>query len=593
MVEYTYFCQDLVTGEPLADLPLSVATSGLPRTISSDASTTFTLDIGDRRIRALDPTSATRPGRTSLFVLRDGQPVWAGIIWGRTYKAATTTLTLNVSTVESYWRHRFWAVTRKYVNADQLAIAAGMWLGVRPVNGTTTWQRTDGGSTVDADPLNGETDSDGVIVPINVLPYNIRSKASYVPDTINSGVAATVARTITYDPGKNVYDAITELAELDLGFEWTCDPALFSDGTLGWNLRYAYPKLGRTDDVTGVSFDYQQGVYGENGGYTPGAGSNILDYELSEDATASANHSIVTGQEASGQIAYHVTGHLPSLREGYPLLEIGPSYADAEDVNVAAKSIGDLAAAALPNTITSWTVRADGDFGFGSLQMGDQAVFAVSDLFTPRQSSGDAGRYSVERVVGWALQPEQRDQPERWQLTTNPVEQASARLPRSEARRLERIERSLSATAKSSRVAQTKTYGWTASTASVQLAQPSTSSPGAWTDISEVSFVRQGDWLTLYHHQAAFTSNPNPINFQVRIVDDAGAILSSAGVYNATGAPTAAYWWDQYSLDLYNYGEIVNGTIQARVMADTSFNATFNSYFVRVLYVVTGLPYHD
>lgn len=592
MAEYSYQLQDLASGQPLADLPLSC--SSLPRNISGDASTSFTCDLGDSRVRKLDPVTATAPGRTALFALRDGVPVWGGIVWGRSYKAATTTLTINASTVESYWRHRYWAVVRNYVNADQLAIAAGMWLGVRPVNGATTWQLTDGSATVDTDPFNGETDSDGTNVAINVIPANIRGSYYYDAgvDSVFSGVPPGITRTISYQPGKNVYDALTELAALDNGFEWTCDPTRFADGSLGWQMRFASLQLGRTEDVTGLHFEYTQGLYDqETKQYLPGLGSNILDYEAGEDALAGANHLIVTGREESSQVTYKVAGHLPSLRAGYPLLEVGTSYADANADNIASKSIGDLADAPLPAEVSTWTVRADGDFGFGTAQLGDRGVFAVSDLFTPRQTSGLAGRYSVERIVGWTLVPEQRDQPERWQLTTNPVTQASARLPRSEARRLEQMERRINAAATMSRVAQTKTYGWAGTTTAVANSKPTASAAGNWNEISEISFVKQGDILTVYIQLAAITSSSNPVTFETRIITNVG-ILPSLVAYNATNAPTADRWWIQFSLDAFNYGDIINGTLQTRVAAYPGIGS-FDAFSTRLSYLVTGLPFHS
>lgn len=589
MARYTYILQDLASGEELANLPLSC--SSLPRAISSDASTTFTCDIGDGRVRKLDPVTATAPGRTALFALRDGVPVWGGIVWGRTYRAATTTLTINASTVESYWRRRVWAVRRDYVNTDQFAIAAGMWLGVRPVNGPTTWILSDGSGITDATPLNGFTDYDGTPVVVNVQPHGIVGDFTYNATT---GLISTVAdsfqlRTITYQPGKNVYDALTELAQLPGGIEWTCDPTPLPDGTLGWTLRYASPRLGRVDDDSNLKFEFKQGNYdATRRRYVPGLGSNIRDYEFSQDATASADRSIVVGQEESGAIPVVVTGFASLLRAGYPLLEISPSYSDASSGALSGKSLGDLSAAPLPSSMSTWTVRADGDVGFGSAQMGDEAVFAVSDLFTPQQTSGIAGRYSVERVVAWSLVPEQRDQQEAWQLTTNPTTQASARLPRSEQRRLERIERSLSSVAKTSRLAQSKTYGWMATTLNASLPL---GNPGAWTDVTDVSFVKQGDWLTVYTVQLRGNgAGPAAAYVDWRLLNDDGSAIVATNSYNSTDPARAGYWWVQISLDTYSSGQIVTCTLQARV---GSYSGSTTGVSAGGRYLLSGLPFHD
>jgi hypothetical protein len=418
-------------------------------------------------------------------------PVWGGIVWGRSYQAATASLTINASTVESYWRHRYWTIPRWYTNVDQYLIAAGMLLGIRPVAAkSTTWIRSNGTTVVGTDATSGQADSDGITIPVNVLPYGLQTAYTVTGGTI-SGPGSAVTRTLHYLPGKNVYDALVELMAIQQGFEWTCDPVRLADGSLGWTIRFGMP-LGRFEDVTGLQFGYRQGDADFSG-----AGSNILNYTYSDDAVPSADRVIVTGPELDAYIPSFTLGDLRPLRAGYPLLEATSDYSDSSDTGtLSAKANGDLADAALPVQLSSWTVRADGDFGFGSAQIGDRAVFNVSDLFTPQQASGLPGRMSVERIVGWNLVPEQREQAERWELTTNPITQPSARLPRSEARAWERFSRRLNGLAITPAQGQsitpvTYSSGW------VQVPLATATDDGATVTITDITFTRTASYLRL------------------------------------------------------------------------------------------------
>jgi hypothetical protein len=559
MVDYIYLCQDLATGAPLAELPLSC--NSLPRTISSDASTTFTLDIADPRMRKLDPYTATQPGRVALFALRDGEPVWGGIIWGRSYQAATTSLKIQASTVESYWRHRFWTITRWYPGIDQWPIAGEMLLGFEPGKANTTWIRSDGTTFAGTHSITTEVDSDGAPVTVNVLPYGFTLPYTW-DGAFTNGPSSGVTRNLLYRPGKNVYDALIEMMGLERGFEWTCDPVRLSDGTYGWTSRFGMP-LGRFEDVTGLEWDYMQGLYDPDSGiYWPGLGSNILDYLFTEDATPSADRVVTTGAEVDAYIPVAVRGDLTLLKAGYPLLEAGPSYSDVTDTTtLASRASGDLMNAALPVNLSTWTVRADGDMGFGTWQMGDRAVFAVSDLFTPLQSDGQAGRYSVERIVGWNLIPQERGQQERVELTTNPITMASARLPRSEQRALESFNRRLDGLAVAARQGASSTVVLF-SPSYVSVPNATASANGATVTITDLVLTLNG-----VSNQSTYV-----LFMPVDVYDVAtGTVLLNDYTISANSNPYHAYTDVVIPLGDYEYGDRI--TLRATIYMTNTYSA--------------------
>jgi hypothetical protein len=74
-----------------------------------------------------DFLAATSPGRVSVWVYRNDQPVWGGIIWARTYASQAGTYQLYGQTFDSYLRGQFYSVDRSW-NDDIRNIIRNVWL---------------------------------------------------------------------------------------------------------------------------------------------------------------------------------------------------------------------------------------------------------------------------------------------------------------------------------------------------------------------------------------------------------------------------------------------------------------------------------
>ena len=100
---YRYFTVDLMTNLVLSE----VAFTGVSYELALKSAGSFSGSIP-----VLDATAAmslyenTMPGRTALYVVRDGVCVWGGIIWSRAYAASTKSLSVNASEFTSYLHHR-------------------------------------------------------------------------------------------------------------------------------------------------------------------------------------------------------------------------------------------------------------------------------------------------------------------------------------------------------------------------------------------------------------------------------------------------------------------------------------------------------
>jgi hypothetical protein len=119
VAEYRYFVADILSNEVIAELPLKGVT--YERAIKSAGSFSASMPI-------IDATSAynmyeyTMPGKTALYVVRNNECVWGGIIWSRAYSAANRELSISGSEFTSYFYHR--NVWKTYSHQFEASITA-------------------------------------------------------------------------------------------------------------------------------------------------------------------------------------------------------------------------------------------------------------------------------------------------------------------------------------------------------------------------------------------------------------------------------------------------------------------------------------
>lgn len=102
-IEYKYITADLMTDTILAELPLQDVS--FTRALKDAGSFSGSVPvIADNDY--LDLYETTMPGRTALYVLRDGVCVWGGIIWTRNYDIKERNLIVNASEFTSYFYRR-------------------------------------------------------------------------------------------------------------------------------------------------------------------------------------------------------------------------------------------------------------------------------------------------------------------------------------------------------------------------------------------------------------------------------------------------------------------------------------------------------
>jgi hypothetical protein len=100
---YRYYTVNIVTNKVIGEIPFEDV--NYERSVKSpgafDGKITVTEQTDD-----LDLYNATLPGKTALYVVRNDEAVWGGIIWGRTYDLVGRSLAISASEFTSYLSHR-------------------------------------------------------------------------------------------------------------------------------------------------------------------------------------------------------------------------------------------------------------------------------------------------------------------------------------------------------------------------------------------------------------------------------------------------------------------------------------------------------
>lgn len=103
VADYRYFVADLVTNVVLAELPFKSVS--YERAIKSAGSFSGNVPILSNT-EAFSLYENTMPGRTALYVVRNDQCVWGGIIWNRSYSVVQRELSVTAAEFTSYFHHR-------------------------------------------------------------------------------------------------------------------------------------------------------------------------------------------------------------------------------------------------------------------------------------------------------------------------------------------------------------------------------------------------------------------------------------------------------------------------------------------------------
>ena len=102
-IKYRYFLTDLVSNSVIAELPFTGVSYQRVLRKAGEFSGTIPVIAATADLNIYE---ATMPGRTGIYVMRNDQCVWGGIIWGRKYEESSKQLSIDASEFTSYFYHR-------------------------------------------------------------------------------------------------------------------------------------------------------------------------------------------------------------------------------------------------------------------------------------------------------------------------------------------------------------------------------------------------------------------------------------------------------------------------------------------------------
>lgn len=360
--QYRYLFADLVTNQILAELPLT----GVSFTQQLNTSGTFTghLLLSGIQAASLNVSTGTVPGRTAVYVDRNGVLVWGGVLWSREYSSTSQTLSFQAREFMSYFERRRITATTAFTNADQLQIAQSIMSTSQGVPSGNI------GLLYNQDP--GSTSTSGVLVSRTYYGYEL----------------------------KTVYSAIQDLSKQTTGFDFEISVYYDGTGTPTKSFNTYYPRAGTAYSNTSLKvpvFELPSG--------------NIVEYTYPEDASIAANTVYVLGAGSNEGKLLVAASDTTKLSTGWPLLEDQANYSDITDTTMLSSlAVGQINAVSYPPTTIKMVAPPYQDPVFGTYELGDDVRLRILDNRFPTGLDG------VYRIVALNVTAGE-DGPERITLT--------------------------------------------------------------------------------------------------------------------------------------------------------------------------------
>jgi hypothetical protein len=355
---YRYLFANLLTNEIIAELPLT----GVSFTQQLNQAGTLQghLLLSGMTTAQFNVNASTIPGKTAIYVDRDGDLIWGGIIWARTYNSEAQTLNLTAREFESYFERRRITTTTAFNNTDQLVIAR------------TLIDNAQAATYGDIGVITG-AETSGILVDRVYYDYEL----------------------------KGVYNAVQDLSRADDGFDFNIEVSYdpITEEPIK-TLVLGYPRSGTVYDVN----DPEALVFLFPAG-------NIVEYEYPEDGSIAANSIYALGAGSNEGKLIENAQDATRFTEGWALLEDQANYSDVTDTTLLQElAIGQVLAVSYPPTTIKIVVPAYVTPILNDYDIGDDARLIITDERFPNTLD------AVYRIVALNVQPGE-DGPERVTLT--------------------------------------------------------------------------------------------------------------------------------------------------------------------------------
>ncbi len=348
MSRYRYIFCDLLTNQVIAELPCYGVYFN--RRLSGKGSCTATVALDSSGYNNSDIIEATIPGRTSLYIDREGGLVWGGILWSRTYQSQSKSLSLTGETFESFFAKSYVESSLTQTNVDLRTIVVNL------------------------------------VNQMQAKPYS--NIGIVVPSAFSGGASATV-KFNDYEVWSYA-KAIDQISAMEGGPEYTIEVQYDSNDNPTKVLLVGSP-LGSSYYDTQLVFEY------------PG---NVKNYWLPESASGSAVSVIGIGAGEGTKMVRDKFTNQSLLNGGYPNLQGTYTNKDTKDsAQLGGQTRAEAERLKVPVIVPTIEVRSELEPIFGSYPLGTFAKFRIDD------ARYDNYEQPI-RIIGWEIRPTSSEQAE-------------------------------------------------------------------------------------------------------------------------------------------------------------------------------------
>lgn len=353
---YSYQFVDLMSENVLAEIPLSNVRFSKLLNDSGVFSATLTIDE-ILRLKGIDVYDITTPVKRCLYILRDGVPMWGGLIWTRSYNSDSHNVQLAGADFWSYYDHR---------KILQLLPAAPV-----PFDAVAHLSSTSG--LVDQNIIARSFIQVGDLHPGGDINIQLDSSLSGI----------TRERVFEGYELAEIGDGMRKLANVIDGPDMTFDVALDINGVTRRHLRLGDPQLGQQGSPHVWEF-----------------GGNIQSYTWPSDGSRMATRMFAVGNGIEKGTPIAVAEETARYALGWPLLESEQGYSTVSTFAVLQEHAdSDQLASRAPVVLPALIVRGDLPPVLGTYAVGDDALVIIQDEFHPN------GIETLMRIVQMEIAP--------------------------------------------------------------------------------------------------------------------------------------------------------------------------------------------
>lgn len=333
--EYKYLAADLFTDRAISELPIRDSEFGWSVNKPGEFSGSVAVPTLGHVRSYFD---ATRPARTVLYVIRDGVPVWGGIIWKRSFNSDERLLKIEADTFDSYMYHRILDKTFRFIRDLVNSDPAKRHEGVEQIEAfRTLWRHMVSGKGSD-----------------------IRVRLGDTVSPVRRGLFFSGWEFKTYG------EHIDELIKKPDSFEWIGTVGLSASGeSVDRRIEFAYPKFGRKWAESKLIWEF------------PGW---ALKYGWDADADKAATAVYVLGGGDGVNKAYAGRLNENAINEGWPRLDESRPHDKVWSQDILRSHAGKyLVAYSPPINSFTMTIHPKMPLEFGDYFIGDEVRLVIDD----------------------------------------------------------------------------------------------------------------------------------------------------------------------------------------------------------------------